>query len=345
MKKLWLWLLPLLLLGACMPNNDDEVLIPVYRNGLVHVDSLGQVEFLPDPEISRTALSVERLPDGRVLLIHDSLHIYNPETQELSHITPTGHYSYYSPPGHDLSPDGNKLYHNSLGSIRSLDLTTNHSELHAVADWDCYVRPVISKDGRYLTYLQSSNGIYSTSHDGGYPIIKDLLSGTYTDLSSGNAATDHDITYAMKSKNSELIYYISDHTLMVMDMQGNNRTAVRDNVSYVVESSDGRFMLCFDSYFYSSGYLSYRDNQSMTWYQLPLMHESQLCRSANILYYVYNKSLIKVDLTSGVQTTIFSNTLEGRKIDIIDCIAPSWDGKDVVAFVRFLTWENSKYPL
>ncbi|HOH47253.1 MAG TPA: hypothetical protein PLX59_05385 [Candidatus Cloacimonadota bacterium] len=342
-KQVWLWLLPLLLLSACMPNLDYGQQ-SVYTHGLVHVDSLGQIEFLPEPAVSRTKLSVERLPDGRILMIGNSLHIYNPDTQELTDITPSGHYSYFSPPAHDLSPDGIWLYHQNLGSIRRLNLQNFSSEVLAVGSDTTFVRPVISRDGRYLTYLHSNQNIYATTHNGGYPIVMDMLTGTYTCLNSADHSWDDAITHAWKAMSGDLVYFIADTGLMVMDLQGGNRILIRDQVCSAQESFDGRFLLCLDSYFLGLQ-LSYRDNQTMTWNTLSETGQHKLCRGANIVYTGSDGSLFKTELATGELSTVFTSSLQGRKITRIDAIAPSWDGKDVVAWVTYKEWVNSKYPL
>lgn len=343
MKRTWLILLPLLLLGACLPK--DEVLQSYYSYGMVHVDSLGQAEILPLPAISLYSISLERLPDGRVLIVHDSLHIYNPKTQELTEITPAGNYSYFRSPAHDLSPDGTWLYHPKFGSIRRLNLIDFSSEQVVVAGEDSYVRPVASKDGRYLTYLRSGDGIYATEHTGGYPLIRDLLTGETTSLASGSSITDKYITYAWKALNTDQVYYISSGYLMTMDMQGNNRNVIRSNISFVSESYNGRFLLCLESQNYSGSRLIYRDNQSLTWTGVPSMGNYQLCREANVVFSRNGGNLSRLDLESGQQTTVFTNRLQGRMIYSITGIAPSWNGKDVVAFVTFLDWKKDKYPL
>ena len=343
-SKLILILLLGLSLTACMPNKDD-VQMPVYSYGLVKIDSLGQASLMDMPAVDRWKLNLEWLADGRVLLVHDSLHIYDPHTQVLTDITPYGNYNLMNYPSTDLSPDGKWFYYSAYGKISRLNLNSYVSSTVAESDSARYVLPTLSRDGRYLCFLNSLDASNSSIHSGGFPYWMDLQTGIVTALSSGQANVDRAISYAWMSRGGDRLYYHSTENLMVMEPDGSGRSPVKDGLLCSWESHDGRFLLCRE---YRNDHFvehSYRDNQSMTWYNLGLVGEVKLCRGSNILYHSSGSKLFKLDLETKIQTTLVSGSIFGKYISGMRPLAPSWDGKEIIFLVTFTSKIDWKYPL
>lgn len=341
-KSLVYLLFMLLALSSCIPNKDD-LPNPTYKYEFCHIDSLGQVIFMPEKDVYRWNSEYEMLKDGRILISGDSLLIYDPPIGSMINVTPPNWTKLTQFITRDLSPDGNWLYYGN-GSIYKMNLQTYATQEIYAESGKKFMRPAVSKDGRYLTFLAVPEGQNST---GGYPVWMDLENGNVTPLPSGNSNIDRAIMYAWVDISGNQIYYEANYALMRMDMDGTNRSLVLENLIAPTQSFDGRMLLCrLSSGSYPDTYIIYRDNESMIWRDLGIVGRYALCRGSNVLYYTSDTKLFRLDMISGVVEKLVSDSVAGRQITGIIRIAPGWEGNDSYVLVQYIILEKmqGKYP-
>lgn len=335
----------LLLLASCIGKPDDYSM-RVYGYEICHIDSLGALSFFLPPAVDNYHVEYERMKDGRILLVNDSLQIYDPITSTLDNITPFGRYNYLAAPATDFSPDGNWFYYRGNGNICRINLNTLEEQTIVDSVNQNFVRPVISGNGRYLSFLNSSDAEAYPGHSGGFPYWMDLQSGIVTALSAGDLQIDKAIKYAWVSHAGNSIYYIGSDNLMWMKLDGSARNMVLSGQAWTKQSFDGRMILSqFASNLGSN--VIYRDNSSMVWHNLSSAYYPKLCRAANILYYQSGTKLFRLNLESGEVKTIFSGKMFGRAIKSISHVAPSWTGNDVYFMIQYIKTDMVQplYPL
>ncbi|MDD4309364.1 MAG: hypothetical protein PHO32_03215 [Candidatus Cloacimonetes bacterium] len=337
---------------ACLKNKDDDnYTYPNYVYYIAHVDSLGQLSSYDFPALSRTNLTLDRLKDGRILMVHDSLHVYNPISGVLTDITPIGSYSYLSSPAIDLSLDGKWLYFGGWGKIRRMNLGSYAYETLVDSTSMNFVRPRISKDGRYLCYLRSTDSSGYYSHSGGYPSVLDMFNHNIFSLSSGVASTDRGIKNAWVDHLQEAVYYNSSDNinkyLMRMNLDGTQRSVVPPYQVWSQQSFDGRFILGSVENYVSTT-LYYRDNLSMVWNVVSgISRNYALARGANFLFYSIGNKVYRLNLETGERKTLIPGVINGKPYPGSALLAPGWDGKDLYLLTNYQvqTDKTSSHPL
>ncbi len=331
----------ILSLTACMQENYAP--LPVYSYSLMHLDELGNITQLPMPALYPSRLKFEWISGGRILALHDSLHIYDPSSGTLDNITPNPMFNYDYYRNYDLSPDRLWLYYDAGGKIYRLNLQNYVLETIIESETASFYLPTISWDGRYLCFLNCPSPPSMYSHQGGFVCWKDLQTGIVSSLPTGNTNLDRSVLYAWMPMGGKCIYYHQNSILMRMNSDGSNRQEVLSGLVQSRDSYDQRHLLCLKENPYFYAYLIYRDNSSLTWQDIGSAGHFSLCRSANILYYTYSGKLTRFDLNSGSKTTLLANSFEDKSIHSIGAIAPSWDGKELYFLITFVDKGKSAY--
>lgn len=306
-----------------------------YNYELCKLDSTGAVTWHSLPPSNKYRIFT-RLMDGRLLMMQDSLAIYDPETKGYERI------SIIDYPGNlDLSQDGTYCLYPKEGKIIRLHLSIlSQGILMRPAEGSnySYSRPTISRDGRYLCALTG------------------LSTGSAANLSWMDLLSTEQYNFpynyhsyfqqAWIENNGTGIYYISSGSdLKKISLQGTGDVTIRSGISWSYPSYDNKYLICKNSEYQPR--LIYRDNQTLTWYDTDINGKTRVCRAANIVYYFKDSRLWKYDLESGQSTQLITGRIGNKQIYSIVEVAPSWDGSDY--YMLFSTKRKielkSKFPL
>lgn len=339
MKKIIQNLIPiavLLILGLLLTSCGDLEFGPPSLYYLCHADSTGLLHRTDLPVDASSFIGMERLKDGRALIISNKLHLWNPYTDAMTDITPTGFVSERGLSNVACSSDGQFIYYSAGGKIQRKSLLDNSVVTLVDSLNSIFFDPVISLDDRYLNFIKATKDAYNNLNYEGYPLFLNLISGEVMSLhQTGLVAST-----ALIDSYQERFYYVLYSSLYTMDMDGSHRSLVFSNFGKARLSGDGNFLVNSFYYYDATNYVQYyRDNRTMGWRYFEASGPNGLARNANLLYYSKLKRLYALNLDSGTSSTILPSVIFGHEVLSVLGIAPAWDGKDLVCVVRLLDEE------
>lgn len=126
-----------LLLSSC----DGDYYSPPLVQLLCYVDSLGTPHQSSLPAGSSFFKGIKRLKDGNALIISDKLHLWNPLTNLMTDITPTGFASPQATKNLECSLDGKYIYFDADGKIKRMKLDNLVQELWSILSELISLRP------------------------------------------------------------------------------------------------------------------------------------------------------------------------------------------------------------
>lgn len=314
----------LLLLSSCYVDEFG----PPNLSYLCHADSLGVLHKTDLPAGSGNVVGIQRLKDGRALIISNKLHLWNPYNDAMTDITPSGFVSGITGSNVAVSSDGQHYYFPAGGKIKRRDLNGNVEE--TLVDWlnAVFFGLNLSRDERYLCFIKSTKDAYNNIVYKGYPLYLNLISGEVTSLPQAGTL----VTNAIVDSFRERIYYTQENNLYTMELDGSHRALVFADFCNALLSGDGNFMV--------NGWTGdgthpqyYRDNRIMGWSFFETTGQNALARDVNLLYYSKLKKLFAMNLDSGMVSTILPDIIFGHQVVGVRAIAPAWNGKDLVCMV------------
>lgn len=325
-----------LLLCSC-----EDYYPPPGADYLCYVDSLGIPHQYALPSGTTRLSGIKRLKDGHALIIGNKLHIWNPVSNMMTDITPSGFISASYVNNVDCSLDGRYIYFAADGKIKRMQLDNLVQETLVDSTGAIFFAPTLSKNQRYLAFLRATPGATGPLYTG-YPLFLNLISGEVMSLPYGNLQFYTKVDNVFVDSYRERIYYNVESGLYTMDMDGSHRAYVYSNFPKAQLTQDGNFMV--SGHTVESRYtLFYRDNRNMGWRYFEASGENALAHNSNYMYYNKLKALYRMDLDTGLGSKILPTVVFGKKLMEAWGLAPAWDGKDLVCIVKLYMGDNEDF--
>ncbi len=334
MKKSIFILIPLclLLLSSCYVDEFG----PPNLYYLCFADSTGTLQrtelpFTISSYEPHPFYDMERLKDGRALIISNKLHLWNPYTDSMTDITPSGFVSAAGRANVAISSDGAHIYYSTGAKIIRRNLNSNVEETLVDSLEASFFAPVLSQDEHYLTFIKSTKNTNNTLLYEGYPLYLNLISGEVTSLPQTGIL----VTHAFVDSFRERIYYTVSGHLYTMELDGSHRALVFSNFGNAMLSGDGNFLVnSLYDYYESNVYTQlYRDNRNLGWKFFEAYGQNALARNINLLYYGKLKRLYAMNLDTAEVRPVLPSVVFAHEVLNFMGIAPAWDGKDLVCVV------------